>query len=59
MIKIHVNNGRTIELSKPERGTIIEVNLIDSNGETDCRYGITESEMVTLLNQFEYENNIS
>ena len=59
MIKIHVNNGRTIELNKAEKGTIIEVNIIDSDGEIDYRYGIAESEMVTLLNQFEYENNIS
>ena len=59
MIKIHVNNGRTIELSKAERGTLINVDVIDSNGEVDYNYIITESEMVTLLNQFQYENNIS
>ena len=59
MIKIHVNNGRTIELSKAERGTLINVDVIDSNGEGDYYYVITEAEMVTLLNQFEYENNIS
>lgn len=59
MIKIHVNNNRTIELSKTERGTLINVDVIDSNGEVDYYYVITEAEMVTLLNQFEYENNIS
>lgn len=59
MIKIYVNNGRAIELSKPERGTLINVDVIDSNGELDYYYVITEAEMVTLLNQFEYENNIS
>lgn len=59
MINLYVNNKRTIELSKTERGTIIEVNVIDSNGETDYRYGITEADMVELLKKFERENNIS
>ena len=59
MIKIHVNNNRTIELSKSQRGALIEVDVIDSNGEVEYGYIISEAEMVTLLNQFEYENNIS
>lgn len=59
MINLYVNNKRTIELSKTKRGTIIEVNVIDSNGETDYRYGITEADMVELLKKFERENNIS
>ena len=59
MIKIHVNNNRTIELSKPtKRGTLLNVDVIDNNGELDYSYIISEAEMVTLLNQFEYENNI-
>lgn len=59
MIKIYVNNKRTIELSKTQRGTLIKVDVIDSNGEVDYYYGITEAEMVELLNKFERENNIS
>ena len=58
MIKIYVNNKRTIELSKTQRGTIIKVDVIDSNGEVDYYYGITEAQMVELLNKFERENNI-
>ena len=60
MIKIHVNNNRTIELSKPTvRGVLLNVDVLDSNGEVDYYYVISESEIVTLLNQFEKENNIS
>ena len=59
MIKIHVNNNRSIELSKAERGTLINVDVIDDKGEVDYSYIITEAEIVTLLNQFERENNIS
>lgn len=60
MIKIYVNNNRTIELSKPTvRGTLLNVDVLDSNGEVDYYYVISESEIVTLLNQFEKENNIS
>lgn len=56
MIKIHVNNGRTIELSKStERGMLLNVDVLDSNGEVDYSYIISESEIVTLLNQFERE----
>lgn len=58
MIKIYVNNKRKIELSKTQRGTIIKVDVIDSNGEVDYYYGITEAQMVELLNKFERENNI-
>ena len=59
MLKINVNNNRSIELSKTDRGTIINVDVIDDKGEVDYNYIITEVELVTLLNQFEYENNIS
>ena len=54
MIEINVNNGRTIEISKS-----INVDVIDSNGEVEYCYVITEAEIVTLLNKFERENNIS
>lgn len=59
MIKIHVNNNRSIELSKAERGTLINVDVIDDKDKVDYNYIITEAEFVTLLNQFERENNIS
>lgn len=59
MIKIHVNNNRSIELSKAERGTLINVDVIDDKDTVDYNYIITEAEFVTLLNQFERENNIS
>ena len=58
MIKIHVNNGRTIKLSKAKRGTLINVDMVDDKGEVDYSYVITEAEIVTLLNQFERDNNI-
>lgn len=59
MIKIHVNNNRSIELSKTDRGTMINVDVIDDKGEVDYNYIITEVELVTMLNQFEHENNQS
>ena len=59
MIKINVNNGRTIELSKIIGGNLINVDVINSGGEVDYHYVITEAEIVTMLNQFERENNIS
>lgn len=58
MITIHIDNNRTIELSKSQSGALIDVDVIDSNGEVEYGYGITVVEMVTLLNQFERENNI-
>lgn len=59
MIKINVNNGRAIELSKSDRDTVINVDVLDSNGDLDYYYVITEAEMVTMLNEFERLNNIS
>lgn len=59
MINLYVNNKRTIELSKTERGTLINVDVLDSNGDLDYYYVITEADMVELLKKFERENNIS
>ena len=59
MLKINVNNNRSIELSKTDRGTMINVDVVDDKGEVDYTYIITEAELVTMLNQFEHENNIS
>lgn len=59
MLKINVNSNRSIELSKTDRGTMINVDVIDDKGEVDYTYIITEAELVTMLNQFEHENNIS
>lgn len=59
MIKIEVNNGRRIELSKSTvRGTLLNVNVIDSNGEIDYNYVITEGEFVMMLNEFVIKNDI-
>lgn len=59
MINLYVNNKRTIELSKTERGTLINVDVLNSNGDLDYYYVITEADMVELLKKFERENNIS
>lgn len=59
MIKINVNNGRTIELSKSDRDTVINVDVLDNNGEVDYYYVITEGELVTMLNEFVFNNNIN
>lgn len=59
MINLYVNNKKTIELSKTERGTLINVDVLDSNGDLDYYYVITEADMVELLKKFERENNIS
>ena len=59
MIKINVNNGRTIELSKPtKRGSLLNVDVIDSNGDLDYNYIIPEAEIVNLLNQYVRKHNI-
>lgn len=59
MIKIEVNNGRTIELSKStKRGSVLNVDVIDSNGDLDYYYVISEAEIVSLLNQYVREHNI-
>jgi hypothetical protein len=57
MIKLEVNNGRSIELTQEKPDGDINVDVLDSNGEVDYFYTITAGDMVMLLNYYQYQKN--
>lgn len=57
MIKLEVNNDRSIELTQEKPDGNINVDVLDSNGEVDYFYTITAGEMTMLLNYYQYQTD--
>ena len=57
MIKLEVNNGRSIELTQEKLDGNINVDVLDSNGEVDYYYTITAGDMTMLLNYYQYQTD--
>ena len=55
MIKLEVNNNRAIELTQQKPDGIINVDVLESNGEVDYYYTITPADMTMLLNYYQYQ----
>lgn len=57
MIKLEIDNGRSIELTQGKPDGEINIDVLDSNGEVDYFYTITAGDMVILLNYHNYQKN--
>jgi len=57
MIKLEVNNNRSIELTQQNPDGDINVDVLDSNGEVDYFYTITAGDMTMLLNYYQYQKD--
>lgn len=57
MIKLEVNNGRSIELTQEKPDGNINVDVLDHNGEVDYFYTITAGDMTMLLNYYQYQTD--
>lgn len=57
MIQIPVNNKQLIELVQDKTKDGIVVTRKDQNGNVDLRYIIEESDMVMLLNYYQFRKN--
>lgn len=58
MIKLNVNNRMSIEISQEFEDRKINVDVLNSNGKLDYYYTISPEDMVMLLNEYQYKNNI-
>lgn len=58
MIKLNINNGRSIEITQEVEDGKINVDVLDSNDEVDYYYTITADELVTMLNEYQYQKGI-
>ena len=58
MIEINVNNKRSLELSNKDDAVLVETL---EKGKVESAYKIEESDLVTLLNLYNYEkdNNVN
>lgn len=57
MIKLNVNNRRSIELTQEVADGRINVDVLDSKGEVDYFYTITAAELTMLLNYYQYQKD--
>ena len=57
MIKLEVNNKRTIHVTQEKSDGNINVDIIDSKGEVDYYYTITPGDMTMLLNYYQYKKD--
>ena len=57
MIKLEIDNGRSIELTQGKPDGDINVDVLDSNGEVDYFYTITAADMTMLLNYYQYQKD--
>lgn len=57
MIKLNVNNKRSIEMMQEVEDGKINIDILDSNGEVDYYYSITAGDMVMLLNYYQHQKD--
>lgn len=57
MIKLKVNNNRSIELTQQKSDGNINVDVLESNGEVDYYYTISAGDMTMLLNYYQYQKD--
>ena len=57
MIKLEVNNGRSIELTQERSDGNINVDVLESNGDVDYYYTITPADMTMLLNYYQHQKD--
>ena len=57
MIKLEIDNGRSVELTQGKPYGDINVDVLDSNGEVDYFYTITPADMTMLLNYYQYQKD--
>lgn len=55
MIKLEVNNGRSIELTQEKTDGNINIDVLESNGEVDYYYTISAGQMTMLLNYYQHQ----
>lgn len=55
MIKLNVNNKRSIEITQEIEDGNINVDTIDSNGEVESFITISAGDMTILLNYYQYK----
>jgi hypothetical protein len=58
MIKLNINNGRSIEVTQEVEDGRINVEILDSSGEVDYYYEIKPEELVAILNEYQYQRGI-
>ncbi len=57
MIRLNVNNKRTIEISQEKEDGKINIDVIDSKGEVDYYYNITAGDFTMLLNYYQHQKD--
>ncbi len=57
MIKLKVNNNRSIEITQEVEDGKIYVDVLESNGDLDYQYSISAGDMVMLLNYYQYQKD--
>ena len=57
MIKLNVNNNRSIEITQEQEDSKINVDVLDSKGEVEYYYEILAGDMVMLLNYYQNQKD--